>query len=187
MAGNNSVIGYYNKIHIPPRESTIVTPGKEFSVFELPFAKAGFSICYDNEFCESHMVLTLKGAELIIMPYAWAQHWEKIDYIEPCTTDDEIIIERQRWMYMMFGARSRDTGTYSVMVDHSGIEAHGPWRFVGKSMIFAPTGRVLAETKGWGEETIYADLDGRLLEKYRSMDCYVLKSRMPGTYKPLTD
>jgi predicted amidohydrolase len=187
LVGRGRLIGSYRKIHVPTRERGLFTPGVGFRVFELPFVKVGFAICYDNEFCESHMCLALKGAELIVMPYAWAEHWEKEDYIERCVTDDEVSNERQRWMYMMFGARCRDTGTYSAMVDHSGIEAHGPWRFVGKSMIFAPTGRVMAETEGWNDEAIYADLNAQLLEDYRRMDCYVLKSREPDAYGPLVD
>ena len=90
-------------------------------------------------------------------------------------------------MVAMFGARCRDTGTYSVMVDHSGLEDGGPWRFVGKSMAFAPTGKVIAEAAGWKEEVLYADLSGRLLEAYRNMDCDVLKSRRPDAYGPLVD
>ena len=187
LVGKGELIGSYRKIHVPAREQGLFTPGTEFKVFELPFARVGFSICYDNEFCESHMCLALKGAELIVMPYAWAEHWEREDYIERCLTDDEVVKERQRWMYMMFGARCRDTGTYSAMVDHSGAEAGGPWRFVGKSMIFAPTGRVMAETEGWKAEAIYADLNGQLLEDYRKMDCYALRSRKPGAYTPLVD
>jgi predicted amidohydrolase len=187
LVGNGRLIGSYRKIHVPARERGLFTPGVEFKVFELPFAKVGFAICYDNEFPESHMCLALKGAELIVMPYAWAQHWEREDYIESCLTDKEVILERQRWMHMMFGARCRDTGTYSAMVDHSGIEADGPWRFVGKSMVFAPTGKVLAETEGWRDETIYVDLEAKILRDYRRMDCYVLRSRQPDTYGPLVD
>jgi hypothetical protein len=54
-------------------------------------------------------------------------------------------------------------------------------------MVFAPTGRVLAETEGWRAEAIYADLSARLLEDYRKMDCYVLKAREPEAYRPLVD
>ncbi len=187
LVGKGELIGSYRKIHVPARERGLFTPGDEFKVFDLPFVRLGFSICYDNEFCESHTCLALKGAELIVMPYAWAEHWEKEDYIERCVTDEEVREERQRWMYMMFGARCRDTGAYSAMVDHSGIEARGPWRFVGKSMVFAPTGRVVAETQGWKQERIYADLDAQLLEDYRRMDCYTLKSREPNAYGPLVD
>jgi predicted amidohydrolase len=187
LAGNGELIGLYRKVHIPPREEGLFTPGFEFKVFTLPFAKVGLSICYDNEFPESHMCLVLKGAEVIIMPAGWAEHWEKQDYVESCSNDDEVVAERRRWMQMMFGARCRDTGTYSALVNHSGIEAHGPWRFVGKSAVFAPTGKIIAEARAWGDELLVADLGAQLLEDYRNMDAYVLKARNPQAYRPLVE
>ncbi len=186
MAGKGKLIGTYRKIHIAPREGHSVSPGPEFKVFDLPFARVGFSICYDNFFCESHMILALKGAELIVMPHAWAEHWEKMDF-KNCTTDEEVIRERTQFMHMLYGARCFDTGTYSAMVDHSGIEANGPWRFVGKSMVFSPTGKTLSETKGWDDEIIYAELSGKLLDEFRSIDGYTLKMRRPQTYGPISD
>ena len=185
LAGEGRIIGVYRKVHVAPREAGLFTPGTEFKVFDLPFVKTGLSICYDNEICESHMCLAVKGAELIVMPAAWAEHWEREDYIERCSTDEDVVEERQRWMYMMFGARCRDTGTYSVLANHCGIKAHSPSRLVGKSMIFAPTGRVLAEARAWDEEIIYADLSAQLLRDYRDMDAYALKGRRPTAYGPL--
>jgi len=186
LAENGKLIGTYRKIHVPERERGLFSAGSEFKVFELSFARVGLSICFDNEIPESHICLALKGAELIVMPSAWAEHWEKEDYIEKCSTDEEVVEERRRWMYMMFGARCRDTGTYSALVNHSGLEAGGPSRFVGKSMVFAPTGRVVAEACAWNDELLFADLDGDLLAEYRAMPCYALKSRRPDAYSELT-
>ena len=186
MAGKGKLIGTFRKIHIAPREGLSVSPGSEYKVFDLPFAKVGFSICYDNFFCESHMTLALMGAEFIVMPHAWAEHWEKEDY-KNCLTDEDVIRERSKLMRMLYGARCFDTGTYSAMVDHSGIEAHGPWRFVGKSMVFSPNGETVAEAKGWESEIIYADVSGKLLNEFRSMDGYALKMRQPHTYGMISD
>jgi predicted amidohydrolase len=185
LAGQGRLIGAHRKVHMPPREAGLFTPGTGFEVFDLPFAKVGLSICYDNEFCESHMCLAVKGAEVILMPAGWADHWEREDYIERCTTDEEVVRERRRWTTMMFGARCRDTGTYSALVNHSGIEAQGPWRFVGKSMVFAPTGRAIAEARAWDDEMLTADLDASLLEEYRNMDAWVVNARRPDAYGPL--
>lgn len=185
VAGQGRLIGVARKVHVPYREAGLFTAGSAFKVFDLPFVKLGISICYDNEFPESHTCLAVQGAELIVMPAAWAEHWERERYIEHCSTDDEVVRERQRWATMMFGARCRDTGTYSALINHSGIEAHGPWRFVGKSMILAPTGRVLAEARAWDAEILCADLSARLLADYRDMPCYTLRSRNPEAYGPL--
>ena len=185
IAGKGRLIGFYRKVHIPPREIGLFTPGSEFRVFTLPFARVGISICYDNEFAESHNCLALEGAEVIAMPTGWADHWEREDYIEPCLTDEEVVAERERWMRMMFGARCRDTGAYSALANSAGTEAGGPWRFVGKSMIFSPSGKALSEASAWKEDIIYADLKADLLEKYRKMDAFTLNARRPVAYGPL--
>ncbi len=187
VAGQGRLLGVHRKVHVPPREKGFFTPGSGFEVFELPFAKVGLSICYDNEFCESHMCLALQGAELIVMPAGWADHWEREDYVEPCATDAEVVEERRRWMHMMFGARCRDAGTYSALVNHAGLEREGPWKFVGKSMVFAPTGKALGEARAWGDDMLFADLSASLLQRYRSMDAYVLRARRPSAYRPLVD
>jgi N-carbamoylputrescine amidase len=187
LAGEGRRIGVYRKVHIPDRERGLFSPGNELKVFELPFARVGIGICFDNEICETHATLAVLGAELILMPAAWADHWEREDYIERSKTDEEVVRERKRWMTMMFGARCRDTGTYSVLVNQCGVEAWGPWRFPGKSMVFAPTGRVLAEARAWEEDVLYADLDAQVLARYRAMPCYTLRERRPGAYRPLLD
>ncbi len=187
VAGNGRLAGSYRKIHIPPREEGFFAAGSQFKVFDLPFVRLGPSVCYDNEICESHLCLALKGAELIVMPAGWADHWEREDYIEPCATDDEVVGERSRWMKMMFGARCRDTGTYSALVNYAGLKGEEQWKFVGKSMVFAPTGRVVAEAQAWEEDVLIADLSSRLLRDYRNMEAFALRRRRPDTYGALVE
>ncbi|MBN1558043.1 MAG: carbon-nitrogen hydrolase family protein [Lentisphaerae bacterium] len=187
LADRGELVGVQRKMHIPAREQGFFTPGDAFRVFALPFVTVGIGICFDNEISETHTILALLGAELILMPAAWSERWERLDYIEPCRTDDAVLRERQRWAAMMFGARCRDTGTYSALANRCGLLDAGPWRFPGKSMIVAPTGRVLAEAAAWEEDLICADLDAGVLARYRSMPCYTLRERRPGVYTPLVD
>lgn len=66
----------YAKVHIcnftPDGMEQNLTPGSKFYVAELQYAsgviKLGAMICMDREFCESARTLSLKGAELIIVP-----------------------------------------------------------------------------------------------------------------------
>jgi len=187
IAENGKIVGFHRKVHIPPRERNIFTPGRKFDTFQLPFARVGISICYDNEIPESHLCLALNGAEVILMPTGWADHWEKEDYIEPCSSDSEVVAERERWMKMMFGARCRDTGTFSALANKTGTEKSGSWKFVGKSMIFAPTGRVIGEAGAWSDEIITADLDAELFQKYRAMDAWAMRGRRPSVYGSLVE
>jgi predicted amidohydrolase len=185
LAGPDGRIGTQRKVHLPARERGTIAAGNAFRVFRLPFAVVGIGICYDNEIAETHAVLAVLGAELILMPAAWSDHWEREAYIEPCATDDDVVRERTRWTRMMFGARCRDTGTYSALVNQAGPEAGGPWRFVGKSAVFAPTGRVVAEAGPWEEELLTADLQADLLHAYRAMPSFAMHGRRPTAYAPL--
>ena len=187
LADRGRVAGVQRKVHIPARERGFFRPGSGFGVFDLPFARIGIGICYDNEVAETHLSLAVLGAEVILMPAAWSERWERLDYIEPCATEEDVLRERQRWATMMFGARCRDTGTYSALANQCGPVEDGPWRFPGKSLIVAPTGRILAEGAAWKEALLWADLDAAILRRYREMPCYALRGRRPDAYKPLVD
>ncbi len=185
LVAGGELIGIHRKVHCPPREAGLFSCGDRFEAFDLPFARVGLSICYDNEIPESHLCLALAGAELILMPTAWSDRWEREDYIEPCATDEAVVAERERWMHMMFCARCRDTGTYSALANLCSPEQTAGGRFVGKSMIIAPTGRVLAEAPAWEETILHAELDAECLQAYRGMPAYALRGRRPEVYSPL--
>lgn len=62
---------YHSKTHIFPAESQWFTcEGEKMEVFQLPFAKVGFNICYEAEIPECSSSLTQQGVELILTPSA---------------------------------------------------------------------------------------------------------------------
>jgi len=75
----------YRKIHLfdalGNRESETVAPGSELVIAELAGIKVGFLTCYDVRFPELARALAVRGAELIVIPSAWAaglfkeEHW----------------------------------------------------------------------------------------------------------------
>jgi len=75
----------YRKIHLfdalGHRESETVAPGSELIITELAGIKVGFLTCYDVRFPELARALAVRGAELIVIPSAWAaglfkeEHW----------------------------------------------------------------------------------------------------------------
>jgi predicted amidohydrolase len=75
----------YRKIHLfdalGHRESDSVAPGSELIITELAGIKVGFLTCYDIRFPELARALAVRGAELIVIPSAWAcglfkeEHW----------------------------------------------------------------------------------------------------------------
>ena len=78
-------VAAYRKIHVfdsfGQRESDLVAPGSEPVVAELAGIRVGFMTCYDVRFPELARALVDRGAELIVIPSAWAsglfkeEHW----------------------------------------------------------------------------------------------------------------
>jgi len=75
----------YRKIHLFDalgyRESAVVAPGSEPVIADLAGLRVGFMTCYDVRFPELSRALAAGGAELIVIPAAWAaglfkeEHW----------------------------------------------------------------------------------------------------------------
>ncbi len=90
----NTVVGYdaagglvaaYRKIHLydalGQRESEFVEPGSEPVLFDLGGLRIGILTCYDVRFPELARALAAGGAQLLVVPAAWAaglfkeEHW----------------------------------------------------------------------------------------------------------------
>jgi predicted amidohydrolase len=90
----NTAVGYdrhgnrcaaYRKIHLydalGQRESDIVAPGSEAVIAKFDGLRVGFITCYDIRFPELARALAAEGAELLVVPAAWAaglfkeEHW----------------------------------------------------------------------------------------------------------------
>src|SRR5580700_5330476 len=78
-------VAAYRKIHLfdalGERESAVVAPGSEPVVTDLAGVRVGIMTCYDVRFPELARALAVRGAELIVIPAAWAaglfkeEHW----------------------------------------------------------------------------------------------------------------
>ncbi len=90
----NTVVGYdatgallaaYRKIHLydalGQRESEFVAPGSDPVIFDLGGLRIGILTCYDVRFPELARALAVGGAQLLVVPAAWAaglfkeEHW----------------------------------------------------------------------------------------------------------------
>lgn len=66
---DGNLAGKYRKVCLPREEiEGGVTPGSELPVFETDFGKIGMMICWDVSFPEVARTLSLKGAEVLLMP-----------------------------------------------------------------------------------------------------------------------
>lgn len=60
------------KLHVTPGERNYwgMQPGDKLKVFETPHGRIGILICYDIEFPELARLLTLKGVDVLFVPFA---------------------------------------------------------------------------------------------------------------------
>jgi predicted amidohydrolase len=82
---DGSLAAEYRKIHVfdalGHRESDSVTPGDEVVIASVAGLRVGFMTCYDVRFPELARALAVGGADLIVLPSAWAagpfkeEHW----------------------------------------------------------------------------------------------------------------
>jgi predicted amidohydrolase len=74
----------YRKLHLfdalGQRESELVAPGAEPALAKLAGLSVGFQICYDLRFPELTRLLAGRGAELVVVPAAWAAGLFKEDH-----------------------------------------------------------------------------------------------------------
>src|SRR6185437_1201609 len=79
------LVAAYRKIHLfdalGQRESETVAPGSDVVIADLAGLRVGILTCYDVRFPELARALTVRGADMIAIPSAWAaglfkeEHW----------------------------------------------------------------------------------------------------------------
>ncbi|HWP31785.1 MAG TPA: carbon-nitrogen hydrolase family protein [Fimbriimonadales bacterium] len=148
--------GVYRKTHLPFLGlDRFVKAGDELKAFETSVVKIGVLICYDIRIPEAVRVLSLQGAEIVVLPTNWP---------EGASAASDIICP----------ARAIENGIFVATSNRVGEEKG--FRFIGKSKIIAPNGDVLASAEHANEETIFAEVD---VAKARNKHVV----RIPGEYE----
>lgn len=144
---DGEVIGSHRKMHlfdvdiagkISFKESATLSAGNQITLIDTELCKIGIAICYDMRFPELLRLMTLKGAELIVIPGAFNMttgpaHWETL--IRARAIDNQI--------YVAAASPARNEELSYVAY--------------GNSMVADPWGEVLARARA-EEEIIYADI-----------------------------
>jgi predicted amidohydrolase len=140
LTGPDGVIGYYRKVHLPYLGiDMFVDPGdRPFAVYDAGGLRVGMHICYDGSFPETARILSLLGADLLVLPTNWPTHSE-------CAAEH------------MIPTRAMENTVYAMAVNRVGEESG--FRFIGSSSIVDPGGRVLARASVDGDEVITAEID----------------------------
>jgi len=176
---DGKVMDNYRKTHIPDgpgyEEKFYFSNGDSgFIVYNTAYAKIGVGICWDQWFCESARILTLKGAEIIFYPTAIGSEPEiKID-------------SKDHWQRVQMGHSATNTVPI-VVANRFGKEIGKSCEitFYGSSFITDPTGKKIAEAPRDQEKIIYATLE---LDEYAKLRDYwgLLRDRQPSAYHCIT-
>lgn len=159
----------YRKVHLPfMGVDRFVDPGdRAFQVHEAGGLRVGLHICYDGAFPEPGRVLTLRGADVLVLPTNWPAGAEAIaEHVIPCRAIENVV----------WGIAAGRVGTERSI------------RFIGGSCIVSPLGVIVARASGDAEEIIYGDIDvnrardKRIVRKPGEMETNRIKDRRPDFY-----
>ena len=153
---NGEVIASHRKMHlfdinikngIRFKESDVLSAGDKVTLVDTGYGRIGIGICYDIRFFELACLMADEGAELLVYPAAFNMttgpaHWE-----------------------LLIRSRAVDNQVFVLAVSPARNEA-ASYTAYGHSMLADPFGRIIAKA-GTGEELVYADLRGAIVEEIR--------------------
>jgi len=157
LVGPDGLVASYRKIHLPfLGVDRFTTPGdRPFSVHDIAGLKVGMNICYDGSFPESARVMTLMGADLVVLPTNWPPGAE-------CNAG------------YFINTRAHENLIYYAAANRVGEERG--FTFIGKSRIVDPLGETLAASEGTKEEILYAVIEPAKAREKRIV-------RVPGKHE----
>lgn len=174
---DGTLLAKHRKLHlfdidVPGRitfkESSVLSAGNTFTMFETPMCKVGIGICYDMRFAELAQVYAQSGCKLLVYPGAFNMttgpaHWELLQRAR--AVDNQI--------YVAAVSVARDESAKYIAWGHSAVAS--PWGDVCCK---------LDEKEG----ILYADIDLDHLENVRQQipltaqrrhDLYKVESLIP--------
>jgi predicted amidohydrolase len=171
LVGPQGYLASYRKIHLPLLGiDRFTTPGdRPFAVHDLGGLRIGMNICYDGSFPESSRVLTLLGADLVVLPTNW-----------PTGALGTVPLTQ---------ARALENHIFQAAVNRIGEERG--FRFIGRSRIVDCDGSLLVEASADSPGVIVAEIDPRIARQKRVIkvpgehEVDRVGDRRPEMYEPL--
>jgi len=174
LVGPSGFVGSYRKVHLPCLGADRFTdPGdRPFAVHDLGGLKLGMNICFDGSYPESARILTLLGADLVVLPTNWATNARKM-------------------AELVSAARSWENHIYYLAVNRVGDEAG--FHYIGLSSAADYLGDVLHFAKADVEEIFTINVNPVAAAQKRVVHCHGVYEidrvnwRRPELYGPLVD
>lgn len=154
-----NIVHIYRKTHLYDafnyqESSRIIKGDNKLEPFDFMGFKIGLLVCYEVRFPEIARTLTLKGAEVLIIPSAWFKGYNKEDQWET-----------------LVKARSLENTVYVATSNQIGNV------FTGFSMFVDPMGVVMARANEEDNTIIYGNLSKERIEKVRKILPLLLQRR----------
>ena len=171
----DGVLGAHRKVHLPPADQGVYTPGDRFTAFDTPVGRMGMLIDYDKTFPEAARALALGGAEVVACLCAWPA--------SVSVKSTRLDLDPQSRLADLYDrARAAENQVVWVAANQSG--QFGQLRFLGQSRIVGPGGQVLAGT-GTKPGLAVASLDvAAEIDRARRTFSH-LDERRPDAYDPI--
>jgi predicted amidohydrolase len=172
LVGPTGFVAGYRKLHLPCLGADRFTdPGdRPLAVHDLGGLRIGMNICFDGSFPETARILTLLGADLVVLPTNWATAARKMA---------ELVSAARAWENHIYHLAVNRVGDESGFT-YLGLSSAADFR--GNVLHFAPE----------GEEAIFTiDVDPEAARQKRVVTCagvYEIDRvnwRRPEMYGPL--
>ena len=188
VVGPDGYIGKQRKVHLSADEYYYFRGGTDLPVFDLPVARVGIIICYDNLLPEMSRSLAVKGAELLLCPHAarlgkWPRQAGDRRKAVQGVKDNWRLVHR---------CRAYDNGCYVAVCNTAGRSAVGirgvEANHAGGCLVVDPSGQVMAEsrTKDVRDEILVVRLQAKPVADRRRSTCFNLQTRRPEVFAALS-
>ncbi|QUJ68533.1 N-carbamoyl-D-amino-acid hydrolase [Photobacterium sp. GJ3] len=186
---SGTIVGKYRKVHLPGHaeyederrfqhlEKYYFDVGNTgFNVWRTMGGVLGMCICNDRRWPETYRVMGLQGVEMVVLGYNTPSTNGKVE-------QDPHLRMFQSRLCMQSGAYQNST--WVVGVAKAGTEdGH---QLFGGTCIVAPTGEIVAQAQGLGDELIVADCDLDLCLEGKENMFNFTAHRRPEYYQLITE
>jgi predicted amidohydrolase len=186
---SGAIVGKYRKVHLPGHAEH--EPWRRFQHLEkryfevgdlgFPVYRAfgglfGMIICNDRRWPESYRVMGLQGVEMVLLGYNTPVH-------NPPAPEHDRLGDFHNRLVMQSGAYQN--GSWVVGVAKGGEEEGVP--SISGSCIIAPSGEIVAQASGDGDQLIVARCDLDRTRSYKETMFNFAKHRVPEAYRMIVE
>ena len=183
------IVGRYRKIHLPGHsdhkpqapfqhlEKKYFEVGNEgFKVWSTQDTRIGMCICNDRRWPETFRVMGLQSAEIVALGYNTPSlniHWPEPPHL------------RMFSHLLSLQAAAYQNAIWVAAAGKCGAE--DGFHMIGGSAIVAPTGEIVAQAQGEGDELLFVNADLALGDGLREHVFHFAKHRRPEHYRLIVE